>query len=196
MSDRPDKQQMMKMFVPAVAIAVVILLVGVLVAMRDNPDTSGPGGGKPIPGAPGKGSSRKAGPGFNVVPVDAEGLSQTKPPQDAPEWTDIGDGLKTWDVKEGTGEVCDEGATVQIHYAGWTLAGKLFDSTYLRGKPPAEFPLSRLIQGWQRGIPGMKPGGIRRLYIPWAMAYGEGGSPPDIPPKADLIFEIKLFGFQ
>ena len=59
---------------------------------------------------------------------------------------------------------------------------------------PATFPLSSLIQGWQKGIPGMKPGAIRRLYIPWNMAYGERGSPPDIGPKADLIFEIKYFG--
>jgi FKBP-type peptidyl-prolyl cis-trans isomerase len=38
----------------------------------------------------------------------------------------------------------------------------------------------------------MKPGGIRRLYIPAALAYGPKGFGADIPPNADLVFEIKL----
>ena len=42
----------------------------------------------------------------------------------------------------------------------------------------------------------MKVGGIRRFYIPAAMGYGERGFAPDIPPGADLVFEVKLIGFQ
>ncbi len=115
------------------------------------------------------------------------------PAADAKEWKAVAgaEGLKYWDTVEGKGDAVAAGATVTIHYAGWTLDGKVFDTSL--GKEPAEFPLGNLIEGWQKGIPGMKKGGTRRLYIPWAMAYGERGSGRDIPPKADLIFEIELF---
>ena len=67
--------------------------------------------------------------------------------------------------------------------------------TVLLGSPVPDAWQSA-IAGWQEGIPGMKPGGIRRLNIPYAWAYGEGGRPPQIPPKADLVFEVKLLGWQ
>lgn len=116
------------------------------------------------------------------------------PAVDAKEWKEVKDtgGLKIWDVKEGKGEAIKEGADVTIHYTGWTLDGKIFDSSVSRGEP-AKFPLGRLIKGWQIGVPGMKPGGLRRLSIPYQLAYGEAGRPPTIPAKATLIFEIEAF---
>jgi FKBP-type peptidyl-prolyl cis-trans isomerase len=87
---------------------------------------------------------------------------------------------------------------VKVHYRG-TLkpeqGGTEFDSSYKRNEP-ISFRLADLIQGWQIGIPGMKVGGKRKLTIPWKMAYGERGSPPAIPAKADLIFEIELLGVK
>ncbi len=103
-------------------------------------------------------------------------------------------GLIIEDLTEGSGPGCPKGATVTIHYRGTLMNGKEFDSSL--GGAPATFPLKRLIEGWQEGIPGMMAGGKRKLTIPWAMAYGAGGSPPDIPAKADLIFEIDLISFK
>ncbi|MBY0111519.1 MAG: FKBP-type peptidyl-prolyl cis-trans isomerase [Phycisphaerales bacterium] len=102
-------------------------------------------------------------------------------------------GVIVEDLKLGEGSECKPGATVTINYHG-TLkdGGTMFDST--RGKQPATFPLNRLIKGWQQGVPGMKPGGIRRLTIPYPQAYGENGRPPVIPAKADLVFIIELIG--
>lgn len=102
-------------------------------------------------------------------------------------------GLIIEDLKMGEGAECKSGATVTINYHG-TLkdGGKMFDTT--RGKQPATFPLNRLIKGWQQGVPGMKPGGIRRLTVPSALAYGDSGRPPVIPPKSDLVFIIELIG--
>ena len=120
------------------------------------------------------------------------------PSPDAPEWKDAGSGLKTWDVKVGDGgpeRECPPGANVSIHYTGWGLDGSSFDGSRPR-KTPNDFPLGNLVKGWQLGIPGMKPGGVRRLLIPGPLAYGDRGSPPKIGPNATLIFEIKMLGFN
>ncbi|HVK17882.1 MAG TPA: FKBP-type peptidyl-prolyl cis-trans isomerase [Fimbriiglobus sp.] len=120
------------------------------------------------------------------------------PPLDAKEWKKQDNGMKVWNVKEGTGPEVQKGDTVTIHYTGWTTDGMIFDSSRkeLSSRPtdgkPATFPLGGLIKGWQEGVPGMKPGGVRRLYIPYPLAYGEQGRPPVIPQKADLVFEIEV----
>ncbi len=110
---------------------------------------------------------------------------------DDAELKDLEGGLKYRDVKEGTGDAVKPGATITIHYTGWTVDGNVFDSSKKTGMP-ATFPLGRLIPGWQKGIPGMKPGGIRKLVIPGALGYGPDGSGDNIPPNATLVFEIEL----
>ena len=104
-------------------------------------------------------------------------------------------GIILEDLVLGKGDSCPPNATVTIHYRGTLKDGTEFDSSIGRGQP-ATFALADLIQGWQEGIPGMKPGGKRKLTIPYRLAYGERGRPPVIPAKADLIFEIELFSFK
>lgn len=104
-------------------------------------------------------------------------------------------GLIIEDLVIGEGAEAPEGATVTIHYEGTLTDGTPFDSSYDRGEP-ATFPLGRLIQGWQEGIPGMREGGKRRLRIPYQLGYGERGSPPRIPPRSDLVFVIELIEVQ
>ncbi len=105
---------------------------------------------------------------------------------------DLADGIVAEDMKIGEGAEVRAGGAVVAHYHG-TLknGGKIFDSSYARGEPVA-FPLSGVIPGWQKGVPGMKVGGIRKLTIPAAQAYGEQGAGPDIPPNSDLVFIIEL----
>ena len=67
-----------------------------------------------------------------------------------------------------------------------------FDSSKKGRGQPATFPLGDLIKGWQMMVPGMKVGGTRRMELPHEFAYGERGSPPDIPAKATLVFEIEV----
>jgi peptidylprolyl isomerase len=105
-------------------------------------------------------------------------------------------GLKFRDLKEGSGEPVKPGTNVTVHYTGWTVDGNVFDSSKKTGMPLgcSLVPGSPrgVIEGWQKGIPGMKPGGIRKLVIPAALAYKERGFPPDIPPGATLILEVEL----
>lgn len=105
-------------------------------------------------------------------------------------------GVEIEDLKVGDGVECKPGWAVVMHYRGTFKAdGTEFDSSFKRGEPLV-IPLTRLIRGWQEGVPGMKVGGKRRLTIPYAMAYGEQGRPPTIPPKADLVFEVELVGVK
>lgn len=98
----------------------------------------------------------------------------------------------------GTGEEAKSDSTIIFHYTG-ALAenGVIFQSSHDGANEATTYPLSQLIPGWQEGIPGMKVGGKRRLFIPWQQGYGEQGSPQGgIPPKADLVFDIELVGLQ
>ncbi|MCE9566984.1 MAG: FKBP-type peptidyl-prolyl cis-trans isomerase [Planctomycetes bacterium] len=112
------------------------------------------------------------------------------PSLDAKEWVKQKSGLEIWDAKEGKGDAVKAGATVKVHYSGWLTNGEIFDSSVVRGEP-IEFPLTGVIKGWQEGIPGMKPGGVRRLKIPAELAYGDRAK-GKIPANSTLIFEVEM----
>ncbi len=103
--------------------------------------------------------------------------------------------LEIEDLVVGTGEEALPGVNVQVHYTGWLTNGTKFDSSLDRGKP-FEFPLGggRVIQGWDRGVSGMKVGGKRKLTIPPELGYGQRGAGSVIPPNATLVFEVELLG--
>lgn len=103
--------------------------------------------------------------------------------------------LKVEDLTVGNGAEAVAGKKVTVHYTGWLTNGTKFDSSLDRGQP-FPFPLGagRVIQGWDKGVAGMKVGGKRRLTIPPQMGYGERGAPPVIPPNSTLIFEVQLLG--
>jgi FKBP-type peptidyl-prolyl cis-trans isomerase len=102
-------------------------------------------------------------------------------------------GLKIEDVKVGTGAEAKAGDTVEVHYVGKLKNGKKFDSSRDSGKPlPFKLGAREVIKGWDEGVAGMKVGGKRQLVIPSDLAYGARGSPPDIPPDAELVFEVEL----
>jgi peptidylprolyl isomerase len=96
------------------------------------------------------------------------------------------------DIFEGKGQEVPVGATITAHYTGALCKnGVIFQSSHDFGKP-ITFPLDGVIQGWTKGVPGMKVGGMRRLVIPAAMAYGERSPAANIPANSDLVFDIEL----
>jgi FKBP-type peptidyl-prolyl cis-trans isomerase FkpA len=101
------------------------------------------------------------------------------------------------DIVLGEGDEALAGKSVSVHYTGWLLNGKKFDSSVDRNEK-FEFNLGQqmVIEGWDKGIAGMKVGGKRKLTIPSDMAYGPMGFGNVIPPEATLIFEVELFGVK
>lgn len=87
------------------------------------------------------------------------------------------------------------GDIVWVHYTGTLKDGTKFDSSRDRGEP-IRFTLGKheVIEGWDKGIAGMKIGEKRTLIIPPALGYKEAGSPPKIPPNAELHFDVELIG--
>ena len=111
------------------------------------------------------------------------------PALDAKEWKKLDNGMKVWDSKEGKGDAVIAGGTVTAHYTLWLTNGTLIQTS--KDGRPFTAPLKNLIKGWQVGMPGMKPGGVRRFVIPPELAYGKQDK-GDIPPNSTLVFEIEL----
>ena len=177
----PDRQKLLTVLVPAGGLALIIVLVAVVLALSDsssNPSDKDKGKG----GGDGSPQGRYAEGGGKPISDGSNGGT------DDPGLKDIGHGLKIRDLKEGTGPEVPSGATIRANYTGWLTNGSVFDSSKNR---PIEFSLNKVVQGWSRGIPGMKVGGIRKLVIPAALGYGPEGRGDKIPPNATLIFEVE-----
>ena len=101
--------------------------------------------------------------------------------------------LVTETLKPGTGDEAKAGQRVTVHYVGTLTDGSKFDSSRDRGQG-FRFTLGKgeVIQGWDKGVAGMRVGELRKLTIPAAMGYGARGFPPVIPPNATLVFEVEL----
>ncbi|AVV51363.1 MULTISPECIES: FKBP-type peptidyl-prolyl cis-trans isomerase [Leptospira] len=97
------------------------------------------------------------------------------------------------DIRIGTGKEAFSGSNVTVHYVGTLVSGKKFDSSRDR-RTPFTFNLGagEVIKGWDRGVRGMKEGGIRKLTIPPELGYGSRGAGAAIPPNSTLIFEVEL----
>lgn len=106
-------------------------------------------------------------------------------------------GLKYIIHQEGAGMNPAAGQTVTVHYYGALKDGKMFDSSFGRGEP-IQFPLGvgQVIAGWDEGLALLKEGSKATFFIPYELAYGEAGSPPVIPAKAELIFYVELDKIQ
>jgi peptidylprolyl isomerase len=105
-------------------------------------------------------------------------------------------GLQIQDLTTGTGKEVKSGDTVTVNYLGTLTNGTKFDSSYDRNQPfTTQIGVGQVIQGWDKGIIGMKVGGKRKLTIPPALGYGSqpAGS---IPPNSTLVFEVELLSVK
>ena len=94
-------------------------------------------------------------------------------------------------LKEGNGALPTDSNQVVVNYEGKLIDGTVFDSSYQRGEP-TKFPLNGVITGWTEGLQLMQEGAKYRFFIPYRLAYGEGGVGTLIPPYSTLIFDVEL----
>ena len=112
----------------------------------------------------------------------------------APEVPEPADLIKE-DLVVGTGTEARDGDKVKVNYTGRLLKTNfMFDTSLGKGKKPFEFQIGKgsVIKGWDQGVVGMKVGGKRKLTIPSRLGYADKGSPPKIPGKSTLLFEVEL----
>ena len=137
-----------------------------------------------------------------VGPAPAVEVPATPPPTPAGTAVKTADqGLQYVDIKVGCGNAVQAGDNVTVNYSGWVAStGKLFDSSLKPGRTPFQLQnvgQAQVIEGWNIGLQGMKPGGTRRLIIPSALAYGSAGAPQGgIPGNATLIFDVTLISID
>lgn len=103
----------------------------------------------------------------------------------------LASGLQYKVLQAGNGKSPVAYDRVRTHYEGRFLSGEVFDSSYERGAP-VTFPVNRVIPGWTEALQLMKEGDKWELYVPYALAYGEQGAPPRIPPFSTLVFQVEL----
>ncbi len=107
--------------------------------------------------------------------------------------------LGSVDTQIGTGARAAVRQCLYVHYDGTLADGRAFESSRTplpsgQMPPPIAFELGAgsVMAGWEKGLVAMQVGGKRRLFVPYAMAYGASGRPPSIPPRTDLVFDIEL----
>lgn len=124
-------------------------------------------------------AAKTAGEDFLAENAKKDGVTVTK------------SGLQYEVLNEGSGKKPKATDTVRCHYEGRLLDGTVFDSSYKRNEP-AEFGLQQVIAGWTEGVQLMAEGAKYRFYIPYMLAYGEGGAGAMIPPFSTLVFDVEL----
>ena len=113
----------------------------------------------------------------------------------APHVITLPSGLQYKIIDAGQGNSPSLSDTVTVNYEGSLINGKVFDSSYQRGKP-VSLPVKDVIPGWQEALTHMKPGATWMLYIPSNLAYGERGSLGGIGPNETLIFKVNLMSIK
>jgi peptidylprolyl isomerase len=137
-------------------------------------------------------SSGSSGESTGSTTVDSSAAPATKPKVKVPSGAPPTE-LKSRDLVQGDGATARAGDEVTVQYVGVDYrSGKQFDASWDRGEP-FTFPLGggEVIQGWDKGVQGMKVGGRRELIIPPELAYGSQQVGP-IAPNSTLVFVIDL----
>jgi FKBP-type peptidyl-prolyl cis-trans isomerase FkpA len=101
--------------------------------------------------------------------------------------------IRTIAAGAGASPTADD--VVKVHYEGKLIDGTVFDSSIKRGQP-VEFPLNGVVPCWTEALQKMKKGEKSQVVCPSSVAYGDRGSPPNIPPGATLSFEVELLDFH
>ncbi len=98
-------------------------------------------------------------------------------------------GLDIEEIKIGNGNAARRGDHLTVRYTGYLNAGDEFQKDLTTTITLGE---RRVIAGLERGLEGMRVGGVRKLRVSPHLAYRDAGVPGVIPPNAVLLFEVEL----
>jgi len=124
---------------------------------------------------------------FPVLPKGAGAIDAAAPTA----FTATASGLKYRILRNGAGAKPSASQSVEVHYHGWLLDGRVFDSSYQRGQT-ISFGLNQVIRGWTEGMQLVGEGGMIELEIPPDLGYGARGAGGLIPGNATLRFLVEL----
>jgi FKBP-type peptidyl-prolyl cis-trans isomerase FkpA len=93
-------------------------------------------------------------------------------------------------ITEGKGDIPSSSDTVKVHYRGYFIDGKEFDSSYKR-EQPVEFRLNQVIPCWTEALSKTKVGSKIKIGCPSKIAYGDNDMGP-IPGGSTLLFDIEI----
>lgn len=105
--------------------------------------------------------------------------------------TQVADRLYVQDLAVGSGAEATSGKQLRMRYTGWLRTGTQFDSNTSANGFGFVLGVGEVIEGWDRGVAGMRVGGRRRLVFGSQYGYGPRGSGP-IPGNATLVFDVEL----
>ena len=95
-------------------------------------------------------------------------------------------------LEEGTGDVVESGATVEVNYQGTSWdTGEIFDQSY--GKAPASFATTGVIEGFGAALVGQKVGTKLVVGIPPEYAYGTDPEAHELGGQT-LVFVVEILG--
>ena len=92
---------------------------------------------------------------------------------------------------EGKGDSVKWGDPIVVHYKGYFLDGKEFDSSIRKGEP-IRFRVGSMVAGWNEAFPFLKIGSKATLLIPSHMGYGKRGFPGFVEPDQILLFDVEI----
>lgn len=99
--------------------------------------------------------------------------------------------------RAGEGPAPARGQEVVVNYEGRLLDGRVFDSSYAKGRPfTFHVGDGEVIKGWDEALLYMHKGEKRTLIVPYWLGYGQNGRLPQIPPRATLVFDVELLDIR
>jgi FKBP-type peptidyl-prolyl cis-trans isomerase FkpA len=110
-------------------------------------------------------------------------------------------GLRIKDLQTGQGPQAEAGMVATIHFIGWLdnggARGREIYNSRAAGQPVSYLlGTDGVMQAWNAGVMGMRPGGARMLLVPPSMAYGNRSVEGVIPPNAPMMFRIELIRLE
>jgi FKBP-type peptidyl-prolyl cis-trans isomerase len=102
------------------------------------------------------------------------------------------EGYYFFPIYNGTGKSASDGQQVRVHYKGYFLDGKPYDSSYDRNRP-VSFVLGKgeVISGWELAVKKMAVGDKAKVILPSELAFG-ASERNGVEPYTPMIFELEL----